>query len=627
MRFRTIALLWLAPRAVPMLAAAAWVLLVPYPGELLEPGPSGRLLDRHGCEIDHIAGPDGTRSAWVRIDDLPPHVAEAFVAAEDRRFYRHPGVDPRAVIRAIWTRRGGASTITMQVVRLIEPRPRTWTSKLYESVLAIRLERRLSKRGILEQYLNRAPFGNRVTGIEAAAQLYFAKPARDLSVAEAAYLAALPHAPTRLNPYRSDRAVERQRWILKNMGVTTEEPLRLAPSGRARLARHLPRVAGRTTIDLELQLEVEGILRSHLDGLRRRQVGCGAVVVLDNATGEVLVLASDATWIDATAAPRSPGSTVKPFTYALAFSRGRSPSDRIRDEPVHFRTPTGDYAPRNYDGRHHGLVPMRVALGSSLNIPAVRLLNEIGYDRLHEVLRAMGWPLDQASDHYGLGLTLGDGETTLLSLTASYSALARDGEWIAPRLRPDGPARYVRIFPSDASRAVLEILSDDAARELGFGRHSLLELPFRAFVKTGTSADFRDNWCVGGTERHTVGVWVGNLDGSPMRGVTGITGAAPVWRDVILRLGGTGRPVRLRDLPADEPAREFEIVHPNDWDVFYLDPSRPAQFQSVPLRSTHPARWFVDGEPCDGAWRLRPGEHEVVAERDGITRRRRFRVE
>lgn len=621
--------LWALPRVGVPLAAAAWILVPRYPADRLAPGSSELVLDRHGRVIDELAGPDGTRSRWVPLDELPPHVLDAFVAAEDRRFWSHPGVDPRSLLRAVRDnlsgRRTGASTIAMQVIRLLEPRPRTIRSKLAEGALALRLERTIGRRGVLEQYVNRAPFGNRVTGIEAAARLYFGKPARDLSLAEAAYLAALPKAPTRLDPYRSRKAVARQRWILRQMGVDSAEPLRLAPPGRAFLARHVPRRPGRTTIDLELQTRVEGILRTHLRGLADRHVTAAAAVVLDVATGEILAIAAPGdSWVNAAAARRSPGSTVKPFAYALAFDHGRSPEDEILDEPAHFETPTGDYAPRNYDGRYRGPVTLRIALASSLNLPAVRLVHEFGVARLHDLLVAMDWPLDRGPGHYGLGLVLGDGETTLLALAASYAALARGGEWIAPRLRFDEPVRRARVLARTAD--VLDVLSDDAARQPGFGRGGPLALP--AFAKTGTSADFRDNWCVGGTRRHVVAVWCGNLDGSPMRGVSGVAGAAPAWRDILLAVG-TGEPRAPRAPSPGRPRDEgFQVLHPNDWDVFLLDPSRPPSLQTLSFEANGPARWFVDGEEIRGRWPLRRGRFDLVAEGPGGERvRRRFRVE
>jgi len=642
MRFRTALLLFLAKWGSPPTILLGWLFFVPYPVERLAHEDSVRVLDRHGRLLDEIAGPDGTRRRWVRIDELPPHVLAAFVAAEDRRFWEHPGVDPRSIVRAIRDnlvgRRSGGSTITMQVVRLVEPRSRTLRSKVCESILALRIERSVSKREILEQYLNRAPFGNRVTGIEAAAQLYFAKPARDLSLAEAAYLAALPHAPTRLNPYRSDRVLARQGRILREVRVSEEERsraqsavVRPLPISRPILARHFPRHNGRTTIDLDLQTVVEGIVRTHLRGLVDRQATNAAVVVFENASGDVLALvgAADGSWVNGATARRGPGSTVKPFTYALAFERRWTPQSVVLDAPAHFETPTGDYCPRNYDGLCRGPVTIRMALASSLNIPAVRILHDIGPEALHGRLRAMGWPLDEDPQHYGLGLTLGDGETTLVSLTASYVALANRGEWTAPRWNLDEPHRRIRVFEPKAAEAVLDILSDDEARATGFGRGGLLVLPFQTYAKTGTSPDFRDNWCIGGTARHTVGVWVGNLDGSPMRGVSGISGAAPIWRDLLLQLGAADwSNGRTTEPSVAESAEPFDILSPNDWDLFYIDPSRPRAFQELTLQATTPARWWVDGLPVDGRWRLERGRHDILAEGpDGTRVRRRFRVE
>jgi penicillin-binding protein 1C len=536
----------------------------------------------------------------VPLDAIPSHVVEAVVATEDRRFWRHPGIDPFAVLRAAasnW-REGqivsGASTLTMQVARLLRAggptARRGWGDKIAEAHLALRLELRWSKRRILEAWLNRVSFGNDTRGLEAAARLYFGKPARDLTRAEGAFLVGLPQSPSRYNPFRHpDRARERQRQVLDALVAAgrldagarshlAALPLDLRDPASAFRAPHFtawvlattPRdVAGpgrtelRTTLDGELQAAVEGLVRTRVAALASEAVTNAAAVVLHNATGDVRAYAGSADFWDEAAAGqndgvrmlRQPGSTLKPFLYARALEdRSRTAASVLADIELHVPAAGGAFSPTNYDGRFHGPTPLRTALASSYNVPAVRLARAMGPDRLLDALHAAGFAsLDRAPAHYGVGLALGNGEVQLLELARAYAGLARGGT--LPPVRPIRWARTVAgdtLRPSPAAPApmglspptvhlIRDILSDPQARSPAFGTETPLTLPFPAAAKTGTSKDYRDNWTVGFTPTHTVAVWVGNFDGSPTRRVSGVTGAGPLYHAILQEIGPGGR--------------------------------------------------------------------------------------
>ena len=564
-----------------LLTFGAWlgISFVPLPRGITEPPASGlEFLDRHGRTLRELRDGQEQFSRTAAEGEIPTVLMQATLAAEDQRFWSHNGVDWRATLRAAWqlVRNGrivsGGSSITQQLVKLAAPRPRTFRTKLIEAAQALRLEREWDKPRILAAYLNRLDYGNLRAGSDAAARHYFDKAPADLSAAEAAFLAGLPQAPSRLNPRaRFAGAKRRQEWILGRMHalgwLTSEdytralaEPLQLAPPRREFAAPHFvdlllerePPDTSRpqrvtTTLDLELNRFVEQTLRSQLARLREQQVGNGAAVVLDNRTGAVLALvgsedyfAPAAGQVNGAWAPRSAGSTLKPFTYALAFERGATPASIVADVPCEFSTATGVFAPVNYDRHCHGPVRHRLALANSLNIPAVRVLDELGGAAvLHARLRACGLTtLTQPAEHYGLGLTLGNAEVRLLELANAYACLARLGEWRPWRLL-EGAGDYkspTRVISREAAWLVADVLADNRARALAFGLETPLRFDFPVACKTGTSTDYRDNWAVGYTPEFTVAVWAGNFDGSPMRGVSGVTGAGPVLHTIFQNL-------------------------------------------------------------------------------------------
>ena len=564
-----------------LLTFGAWlgISFVPLPRGITEPPASGlEFLDRHGRTLRELRDGQEQFSRTAAEGEIPTVLMQATLAAEDQRFWSHNGVDWRATLRAAWqlVRNGrivsGGSSITQQLVKLAAPRPRTFRTKLIEAAQALRLEREWDKPRILAAYLNRLDYGNLRAGSDAAARHYFDKAPADLSAAEAAFLAGLPQAPSRLNPRaRFAGAKRRQEWILGRMHalgwLTSEdytralaEPLQLAPPRREFAAPHfvdllLEREAPdtsrpqrvTTTLDLELNRFVEQTLRSQFARLREQQVGNGAAVVLDNRTGAVLALvgsedyfAPAAGQVNGAWAPRSAGSTLKPFTYALAFERGATPASIVADVPCEFSTATGVFAPVNYDRHCHGPVRHRLALANSLNIPAVRVLDELGGAAvLHARLRACGLTtLAQPAEHYGLGLTLGNAEVRLLELANAYACLARLGEWRPWRLLEGAGdcESPTRVISREAAWLVADVLADNRARALAFGLETPLRFDFPVACKTGTSTDYRDNWAVGYTPEFTVAVWAGNFDGSPMRGVSGVTGAGPVLHTIFQNL-------------------------------------------------------------------------------------------
>lgn len=556
-----------------------WVIAIPFPEEALSRDAltSTVVLDRSGGVLRELLSSEATRGRWVPLEAISPNLRLAIVHAEDRRFFDHAGSDFPAMVRALWLAaehgelRSGASTITQQTVKLTLQRgaTRSLGTKLMEIVWAWRLELARSKEAILEQYLNRAPFGNQLVGVEAASRMYLGKPASQLSVAEAAFLAGLPNSPTRLNPYKHlDRALARQRWLLDLMyereaideltwRTARVEPLLLLPRRGALEAPHLTTRAGallaplspelrpatiESTIDASLQRELERLIAAQRPPDARGGAFQAAAVVLDTRTSEVLAWVGSRDFFDRSAlgendgvaALRQPGSALKPFVYAALFEAGAPFDTMLDDEPTSFATPDGPYRPENFDRSFHGRVAVRTALGSSLNVPAVAALERVGVPRVLTLLRTLGLrTLTEPPDHYGLGLALGNGEVRLVDLAGAYATLGRLGLHLPVRwLRGDSPVA-IPLLSEETCFVLLDMLADDRARGMGFGLAGPFELPYRIAAKTGTSSDYRDNVAVAVTPLHTVAIWVGNFDGRPMQRRPGRSGAAPLLRQVV----------------------------------------------------------------------------------------------
>jgi 1A family penicillin-binding protein len=564
-----------------------------------------QILDKEGHLLWEIIDPAGGRRTYVTLNQISSYLTQATLATEDRFFFVNVGVDPIAIFRAIYqnAREGqivsGASTITQQLARntflpLAERTEKSWLRKIKEAVLALEINRRYSKQQILETYFNQTYYGNLAYGVEAAAQTYFGKPAAALSLAEAALLAGLPQSPALYNPYLNPAAAEaRRNKVLDLMAeagyITAAEakaaqttPLHLrqldnhlkAPHFvtlvRQELELNIPPAylyqAGlqvKTTLDPRLQAIAEAEVRAQIEALDDRHVTNGALVAMDVTNGQILALVGSSDYrneqidgqVNMALSPRQPGSTMKPFTYLAAFERlNWTPSTLIMDTPIEYPEANGQtYRPTNVDGRFHGPVLVRAALANSYNIPAVKALEQVGVEALKEMAARVGITT-LTGDDYGLSLTLGSGEVSLLQMTGAYQALANQGRWVAPttilkiidsygrEIEPIPPLARQVLRPEHAY-LINHILADNEARIPAFGRDNPLQLSRPAAVKTGTTNNFRDNWAIGYTPDMVTGVWVGNADNTPMREVGGAIGAAPIWHNFMeqAHVGQLGR--------------------------------------------------------------------------------------
>ena len=635
------------------------------------------LLDRHGVPLQTLrVDPTVRRLPWVPLQDLSPALLQAIVVSEDRRFWEHGGVDWAAAARSAWanlidTRTRGASTLTMQLAGLIDdglarpPGGRSAWQKLGQVVVAQRLERGWTKAQILEAYLNAVPFRGELVGIGALSQTLFGKHPSGLDAQEAAIAAALVRGPNA----GAERVAERACGVLQAMqqdcrGVATLAAQALLRRGGMplgeQLAPHFARLAlrrdgpaaQRSTLDARLQRLAVQLLRQQLAELQGRNVEDGAVLVLDNASGEPLAWVgahgdSAAAQVDGVLARRQPGSTLKPFVYGLAFERRLlTPASLLDDTPAEIHTGSGLYLPQNYDRRFKGLVSVRTALGASLNIPAVRVGAMLPPDALHQRLNALGFELKESAGWYGASLALGSADVTLLALANAYRTLANGGLHAPPALPGAERAAPRRVLDAAAAHQVSDILADNNARVRTFGLDSHLRTRGFAAVKTGTSKDLRDNWCVGFTERFTVAVWVGNASGAPMHAVSGISGAAPIWHALVGALhegrpsrppatapgllrwpvsfaGGEEAPRQEWFLPGTQPAgpivaRRVDagsgITSPSDGSIFALDPDMPAAVQRIRFEGQR-GTWVLNGRRLAQGDRLQwapwPGRHEL----------------
>ncbi|MFO7542964.1 MAG: penicillin-binding protein 1C [Thiobacillus sp.] len=609
------------------------------------PPSSAWLLDRHGAVMQEVRVDFSRRQGeWQVLSAISPTLTRTVVAFEDKRFDDHGGVDGRALAHAVWQNfkgenRRGASTLTMQLAGFLQPelasgaRKGLW-GKLRQMVAAWRLERSLSKPQIMEAYLNLAPFRGEARGVAAASNMLFGKGASALTEDEALLLAALLPAPQASTervaaracryakqPTDSAACVHLQR--LAHAALPGQSAWAMADAA-PHLAPHLTLAAGsriRTTLDLGLQRRAMAVLESQVSQLAGEDVEDGAVLVLDNASGEVRAYVGSRRGarqhqVDGVRAMRQAGSTLKPFLYALAIEkRILTAASWLDDSPVAITTPSGQYVPQNYDRQFKGRVSARTALAGSLNVPAVRTLLLTGVEPFHQRLLQLGLPLARDADFYGYALALGAPEVDLWSLTNAYRALANGGRANSARLLPGQAAAFRPVVNPAAAFIVADILSDRAARSVTFGLENPLATPFWSAVKTGTSKDMRDNWCVGFSQRYTVGVWVGNFDGRPMRGVSGVTGAAPVWLELMQALHAqpdkapAAPPGVMRQqgewfIVGTAPAAgqsvgvaalETRIDYPGEGAILALDPDIPPSMQRV---------FFTASGRADAVWVL-----------------------
>ncbi|MES2048600.1 MAG: penicillin-binding protein 1C [Pseudomonadota bacterium] len=534
------------------------------------------LTDRNGVAIHQLRiNPKERKLAWVKLEDVSPALRMALIASEDKRFYQHGGVDWNAVAGAAWgnlwnKKTRGASTITMQLAGLLEEdlrrksAARSAGQKITQAVVAQWLEQSWRKDQILEAYLNLVAFKGELVGVHALSRVMFDKHPSGLDKIESAIAVALIRGPNA----GVAKVVERACTTLKEQslpqfcanlaGQTAQYFARLtAKSDVARtisgpqLAPHFARrlfaankdaLVIRSTLDASTQEFARDALQRQLSSLVDRNIEDGAVLVLDNQSGDVLAWVgssgalSDANQVDGVLALRQAGSTLKPFLYELAIEKKWLTAASILDDSaINLPTTSGLYIPQNYDKHFKGLVSVRTALGSSLNIPAVRTLVTVTPELFFQRLQQLGFGLRESGDYYGYSLALGSADVSLLALTNAYRTLANQGQFAAVRSSDKDPAKPTQIKVMDGAAAfiVSDILSDRAARAVTFGLENALSTRVWSAVKTGTSKDMRDNWCVGYSDRYTVGVWVGNASGAPMWDVSGVTGAAPIWQEVM----------------------------------------------------------------------------------------------
>ena len=557
-----------------------WLLLLLFPclisgGENAVLQPSTQIYDRNGFPMRGFLSSRQTYYFPVPLSEISPWFITAAVATEDKRFYHHAGVDVQAVLRAWWqnTQQGkvvsGASTLTQQLVRAIEPKPKTLWGKAGEAWQAVSLETQYTKEEILEMYFNRLELGNLTQGVQAAAQFYFGVDAKDVSLAQAAFLVGVAQSPARYNPLKHlSRAVKRRNYVLRRMqeegfideemkNLAQQEPAQIRASVRPFEAPHFtqflqsllppgtPQV--HTSIDREVQQYAQELVKAHIQKLTEEKVTNAAVIVIENATGAVLAYVGSADFyhhahqgqLDGVRVLRQPGSSLKPFVYGLALEKKLlHPALLLEDQDTFFE---GGFRPRNYDKNFHGRVSVREALACSYNIPAVQVAQQLGTAVILQTLHRLGLTeLTHDADFYGLGLALGNGEVQLLHLANAYATLARGGIYqpltlaLNPVVRLSG--KTSRVFSPQTAYLISHILADNQARGAAFGLNSALSVPFEMAAKTGTSKDYKDNFALAYTPRWTVGVWVGNFDASPMQKVSGITGAGPLMHDLAVFL-------------------------------------------------------------------------------------------
>lgn len=630
------------------------------------------LYDRKGQLLQQIRlNPNERRLSWVALEDVSPALRNALVASEDRRFYEHSGVDWSAVAAAAWgnlwnTKTRGASTITMQLAGLLDDdlrrrtAPRSIKQKMSQVMVAQQLERNWRKDQILEAYLNLVSFRGELVGIHALSRVLFGKHPSGLSQRESAIAVALirgPNAKPARVAERACRILQEQHKVhgvqeckgledftllaLARTGsnseviVTTNAP-QLAPH----LARKLLSTPGQTmrsTLDAGVQRFANDALRRQLAALVERNIEDGAIVVLDNASGDVLAWVgssgsfSNAADVDGVVALRQAGSTLKPFLYELAIEKKwMTAASILNDAAINLPTASGLYIPQNYDKQFKGLVSLRTALASSLNIPAVRTLVTVTPTAFFERLQGLGFQLRESGDYYGYSLALGSADVSLLALSNAYRVLANQGRYSGVRTALSDPAvKMSKVMDSGAAFIIGDILSDRSARSRTFGLENALATRVWTAVKTGTSKDMRDNWAVGYSDRYTVGVWVGNASGLPMWDVSGVTGAAPIWQEVMQYLhtrdqlrqqipqkpaGVVQQAIRYTD-KIEAPRQEYflagteqsliataksddigiAIRYPTPGMLVALDPDIPPQRQRI--------RFIADGL-SSGSWRL-----------------------
>lgn len=627
-----VAYLWLRALPNPMLLAVRDI------------DVTTKVFDRNGALLYEIYA-DQNRTP-LKLSDIPKDVVRATIAIEDQNFYSHQGFSVRGIARAVREtlvngKVQGGSTITQQLIKsaLLTPEV-TVSRKIKEILLAFWAERMYSKDQILEMYLNQVPYGGTAWGIESASQTYFGKSAKTLTLAEAALLSGLPAAPSDYSPFGNhvDRAFTRQAEVLRRMvedRYITESQMRdtltqqihfIEPRIGIRAPhfvmyvkellerRYGPRLVERgglritTSLDLSMQERVEDILSSQISRLASLRVGNGAALVTDPKTGEVLAMVGSRDYFDlaregnvnVTMSLRQPGSSIKVVTYAAAMEKGFTASSILDDSPISYPQIGGPvYTPVNYDGKFHGFVPLRYALGNSYNIPAVRTINSIGVSAVIEKGRAMGITSWIDESNYGLSLTLGGGDVTMLDMATVFGTLANLGtkmelmpilevsDYTGKTFEHNTPKKKPNAVKPEIAWIIGNILSDNFARQSAFGPNSLLVIPNKTVsVKTGTSNDKRDNWTIGYTPSYVVTVWVGNNNNAPMDPflTSGVTGAAPIWHDIMIQIL-SAKPDEILPRPEGVVSVPCHYGRPE----YFVKGTEPIRGQCAPLPTPRPS--------------------------------------
>lgn len=569
---------------------------LPNPDQIIIQGfpATTKIYDRNGILLYEIF--ESYNRTPIKLTDIPKHVIRATIAAEDKEFYLHNGISLRGITRAIlhnFTSESleGGSTITQQLIRSTFLTPeKTIIRKTKEIILALWTEQIYSKDQILEMYLNQVPYGGTAWGIEAAAQTYFGKKTSELNLLEAAFLAGLPASPSRYSPFSSQIYDYKNRMndVLKRMlseKYITEEDYNNSQSFALAIkepripiaaphfvmhvrdilnkyyGRRLTETGGLrviTSLDLSLQDKVQKIVSDEIENLSPLHVTNGAALVTNPKNGEILAMVGSADYFDrdnegnvnVTLSLRAPGSAIKVVNFAAALQGGFSAATQINDSAVTYNYEGEVYRPVNYDGKFHGQVTLRRALGSSYNIPAVKILDKIGVPKMIETGKKMGIDSWDNEERYGLSLTLGGGEVTMYDMAEVYGTLANGGKHNnlaaiisisdhSGKKLPIPKEKPIKAIPETVAFILSNILADNEARTPAFGSNSVLYIPGKNIpVKTGTSDNKRDNWTIGYTPDYVTTVWVGNNDNSPMNPkiTSGITGAAPIWRQIMDQL-------------------------------------------------------------------------------------------
>ncbi|HYC60736.1 MAG TPA: penicillin-binding protein 1C [Thermoanaerobaculia bacterium] len=566
-----------------LITAIALDRLFPFPHANLHRASAVIVYDRDGEPLRIFLPPDEKYRFPVTLDEVPPELIRALIASEDRHFFRHPGVDPLAMVRAtisnVRARRvvSGASTIPMQIARMAEPRRRSLSAKVIEAFRAMQLTAHYSKRELLAIYINLAPYGSNIEGVGAASWFYFAKEPRRLSLGEIALLTTLPRSPNRYDPFRDPKAArvardrvlaqlhERGAFTVREIGEARHQPLPRKRRSVPFAAPHWCELARRespstsrlhTTLDAGVQRIAQQRVTARAAALQSRGIGNAAVVVIDNITRDVRALVGSANFFDTrhggqnngAIARRSPGSALKPFLYAKAIDDGRIvPDTYLLDIPTDY----SGYVAENYDGTYRGRVTTRDALVASLNAPAVRLVSDLGVDSFLTMLRRGGLrTLDRRASHYGLPLVLGAGEVRLLDLTNLYATLAEGGVHKPVRmfcmecgskaaaLKAAALPPHSKLMSPEAAALITSVLCELRRPDMPQGWELTADTP-RIAWKTGTSYGHRDAWSIGFSSRYTIGVWIGNFDGHGVKGLSGSEDAAPLLFDLFRALDGT----------------------------------------------------------------------------------------